>query len=85
MNGKNRSYLLGVVGGYLLYLAYQLFRDRGMEDTTMTPAVRILFIVLFALTGIGLMVFAFRLWKTADRQEKETKESKAPEDRESLK
>ena len=47
-SGKTRSTLLGVVGAYLIYLAYQLFESRADADTTMTPAIRIVFIV-FAL------------------------------------
>ena len=47
MVGKNRSYLMGIAGGYLLYIAYQLFESRGDQNTTMTPFVRIAFIVFF--------------------------------------
>ena len=74
MNAKNRSYILGIAGGYLIYLAYQLFENWNNPDAGMSPGVRILFISLFVLLGIGLMIYAFRLWKAADREEKENKE-----------
>ena len=80
MKGKNRSYVIGVAGGYLLYLAYQLFENFNNPDAGMSQTVRILFIVLFVLIGIGLMVYAFRIWKDADREEKENREKQITED-----
>ena len=87
MNGKNRSYVLGVAGGYLLYLDYQLYENRNNPEAGMSSAVRILFMILFLLAGIGLMVFAFRLWFKADREEREgkAKEEKKPENPNALK
>ena len=76
MNGtKARSGLIGVAGGYLLYIAYQLFRDRGDPNTTMTPAARIVFIVLFVLSGAAMLVYAWRLWKQSLKEEEEKQAS----------
>ena len=59
-----RCSMLAVVGGYLLYLAYELGRDMANGvPTTMAPALTIIVIVLFGLIGLGLLFFAFRLWK----------------------
>ncbi len=85
MFGKNRSYLMGIVGGYLIYLAYQLYESIGDPDTTMTMPMRIVFIALFVLIGIGLLIFAFRLWFAADREEKENKTEQTPGNENSLK
>lgn len=85
MVGKNRSYLMGIVGGYLIYIAYELFSNRNDQNTTMTPAARIAFIVFFVLVGIALLVFAFRLWFTANKAEKEKKDEDPPENENSLK
>ena len=60
-NQQNRSYLYGVVGGYLLFLAYELFADRQDPNTTMAPAVRWLFVGLFIAAGIILLIWAPRL------------------------
>ena len=60
----NRSLLLGVVGGYLIYLAYELLQ--GMINhtaTTMPDWLTILVIVLFTLIGLGLLFFAWKVWK----------------------
>lgn len=85
MMKKNRSYLMGIVGGYLIYLAYQLYESIGDTNTTMTMPVRIAFIAFFVLAGIGLLVFAFRLWFTTDKEEKENKPEQPPENEDSLK
>lgn len=60
-NNKTRSSLIGVAGGYLAYLGWQLFQDRLAPETAMPQGVSILFAVLFALSGAALMVYAFRL------------------------
>lgn len=60
----NRSMLLGVVGGYLIYLAYDMFRSlRAGEPTSMPTALLIIFIILFAAIGAALLVFAWKVWK----------------------
>ena len=82
---KNRSYLMGVVGGYLLYMAWQLFDNRNNPDSTMAPWVCIMFAVLFVIIGVGLMIYAFRIWKIADREEREGKTEEKPENPDGLK
>ena len=56
MFGKNRSYLMGIVGGYLIYIAYQLYNSMGDPDAGMSPPVRIIFIVFFTLAGIVMLL-----------------------------
>ena len=78
MNGeKTRSCLMGIVGGYLIYTAWQLYQGRNDPETTMTIGMMILFMALFVIAGAGLMVYAVILWKKGmaeDREEKQTKE-----------
>ncbi len=81
-NQKTRATLLGVVAAYLLYTAYQLYEGRTNPDTTMTPFVMILFIVLFVLAAAGLLIYAWKTWKQADKEEKE---NPSPDDPNSLK
>ena len=70
-NSRNRSSLLGVVGAYLIYLAYQLFDSRLDPDTTMTPTMRIIFIALFTLSGVALIVYAVRIWRRGEKENQE--------------
>lgn len=80
-NGKNRASLMGVVALYLLYLSYQLFEARGDTNTTMTPAVRIMFIALFVIASVALLIYAVRLW----RHSKEDDDQPQQDDKNSLK
>ena len=87
----NRSMLFGVVGGYLIYLAYELLK--GMIDKTPTkmPAwLTVLVIVIFVGAGGALIVFAWKSWRKSredqdqnpvdiEQQENELKEETAKE------
>ena len=55
---------MAVAGGYLIYLAYELIRDLvNHVPTSMAPALTVIIGVLFAGIGLGLIVFAWKLWK----------------------
>lgn len=59
-----RSSIFAVVGGYLIYMAYEILRDMINDvPTTMSRFLRILVIVLFTGIGITLLFFAWRFWK----------------------
>ena len=61
---SNRSMLFGVVGGYLIYLAYDLLKNLiNHVETTMPVWLQILVIVLFAGIGLTLLVSAWLVWK----------------------
>ena len=68
---KTRASLYIVVAGYLLYQAYGLYQGRNDPDTTMSPAVMVLFIALFVLAALGLAVFAVYTWRQSAREDKE--------------
>ena len=76
-NERIHSTLLGVVGAYLIYLAYQLFEKRADADASMPPALRIVFIAFFSLAGAAVIVYAFLVWKKSraeDEQEQQRKD-----------
>ena len=65
MNPKsNRSMLVGIVGGYLIYLAYELARDliNGVPSQ-MPKALTVIIVILFTGIGVTLLVYAWKLWK----------------------
>ena len=69
---KNRgthSSLLALAGAYLLYLAYEMFTAMRDGSTSMAPGLSILFIALFALAGLGILVYAALEWKRRDQEE----------------
>lgn len=63
-----RSGLLGAVGVYLIYTAYQLFMGRDAPDSGMSPTTAVLFAVLFAVCGAAVAVYAWALWRGAFRK-----------------
>ena len=69
--GKTRASLYIIVAGYLLYQAYGLYQERSDPDTTMSPAMMILFIVLFVLAAAGLAAYAISTWRQSTREEKD--------------
>ena len=71
---------MGIVGGYLIYTAWQLFQGRNDPDTTMTIGIMILFMALFVIAGAALMVYAVILWKKGMAEDKEEKQTKGEED-----
>lgn len=68
-NERIHSTLLGVVGAYLIYLAYQLFEKRADADASMPPALRIVFIAFFGLAGAAVIVYAFLVWKKSSKED----------------
>ena len=67
-NDKTRSTLFGVIAAYFLYLCYGLFRDRHDTNTTMTPMIRWLFLILFAVAAVWLGLYALRIWKQSESE-----------------
>lgn len=75
MNGKTRDWIWIIVGGYLTYTGVQLV----MDVLNQKPEGYIGFVVagvLFAVFGVGLIVFAIRnMTKPVDEQEEEEQPS----------
>ena len=70
-NEKTHSILLTLVGGYMLYLAYQLFGKYRAGTKEMPDAVFILAILLFTAAGIGIWVYAWRIYR---KQKKDSRQ-----------
>ena len=68
-----RSTLLAVVGGYLIYLAYSLAKDLiNQAPTDLPPALMIVIIVLFSLSGIGIIIYAWTEWQKGKQPKEDT-------------
>ena len=62
MNNQMRTLFYGVIGGYLLYLAYDLLPGRNaMEGTDATWMM--VCCVVFAVAGVVFLALAVRLFK----------------------
>ena len=72
-----RSGLYGIVAAFLLFTAYDLFKARNDTETTMTPAIRIVFIIFFAIAGIALICYAAWYWKHHELEKKDDEDNNA--------
>ena len=81
MNGNMRSSLMALVGAYLLYTAYELYEGL-MRGSTLPRALHIFFIIFFALGGIAVFVYAYRLWKKSKEGKDQEEDKKAENDQE---
>ena len=77
-SSSGRSSLLALAGGYVLYLAYELYDSIRKGTDTMPRAVTILFIVFFAVAGIAVLVYAAQIWrrgkKDGGQEQRETEQ-----------
>ena len=80
-NEKIHSMLLGLVGGYLLYLAWDLYEKYRDKAGEMAPALNIVFIIIFALGGLGTLYYAWVIYRK-DRKETEEKEQNEKQEEE---
>ena len=71
ITNKNRAVLLAVAGGYILYLAYGLLKNLLAGDQGMPVWVFVAAIVLFTVSGIAILVFAFKLYRSKEKEENE--------------
>ena len=67
-NRTGRSSLMAIAGVYILYLAYELLKSMiNGDETTMSTPVFILCITFLTIAGLGVLVYAFVLWKDAKK------------------
>ena len=70
-NDGAHATMLGVIGGYLVYLAYQMIRDTSSGVSSMDMTTTVVLAGLMALAGLGVMAFALRLWRKSEAAKKE--------------
>ena len=71
MNEKTHSSLLGLAGGYVLYLAYELMRDYVNGVGGMSDFLYIFFFVLLTLGGIAVLYYAWTCYRKSRKKEEE--------------
>ena len=57
--------LLGVIGGYLIYLAYQMVRDTLSGVSSMPMRTTVILAGLMALAGVGVIGYALYTWRAS--------------------
>ncbi len=76
IKGGTRAGLLALAGGYVLYLAWEMYADLRDGKTEMTPGLTIAFISFFAVAGIAVIVYAARIWIRSRKGEETEDEQK---------
>lgn len=74
-NPNVHSVLLAAVGGYILYIAWQLFDKYRNQTAEMPPALNIIAIIVMTLGGLGTLYYAWTVY----RQGKEVNDEKNDE------
>ena len=82
-NPRTHATLLSLVSGYLLYLAWLLLDKYRIGAQEMPPALNILAVAVFALGGLGTLVYASLIYRKARREEKEREQDGEETDEES--
>ena len=70
-NERVHATLLAVVGGFVLYLAWQLLDKYRSGTQEMPDAVFIIAIIVFTLGGIGTIAYAWICYRNGNRAKTE--------------
>lgn len=68
-NRQTHALLLALVGGYVLYIAYHLFENLQQGASDMAPAAAIAAIAIFGISGVGVLLYALRVYRTPDKEQ----------------
>lgn len=66
INAGAHALLTAAVGCYLFVIAYQIYT--GGQRDGMEPALAIALGVFFALAGLGVLFYAFLLWRRSRKK-----------------
>jgi len=71
IQNRNRAMLMAVVGGYVIYLAYEIMRDELAGKSSMAMWVCILCTILLGSSGIAVLILAWKIYRTKDSETEE--------------
>lgn len=74
---STHSIFLALAGFYILKVAYDLFASMNDGSNTMERWLVILFIVVFAVAGAGVLFYAWRSWQKGKKEEENPKKEDA--------
>lgn len=69
--------LLAVIGGYLIYMAYQMVRDTLSGASAMSLTTTIIFAGIMALCGLGVIGYAVYTWRANAKASEEAEKEEA--------
>lgn len=72
MNSGTHAALLVVIGGYLVYLAYQMVRDTLSGASSMSMTTTVILAGLMALAGLAVVGYGAWSWFSGRKAEKKS-------------
>lgn len=67
-NASAHATMLLVIGGYLVYLAYQMVRDTMSGASSMSMTTTVILAGIMALCGLGVMGYGFLCWRAGVKE-----------------
>lgn len=76
-NDTAHATMIAVIGGYLVYLAYQMVRDTLSGASSMSMTTTVILAGVMALCGLAVIACGFRMWRKGEAAKKEAAEAEA--------
>lgn len=70
MQNKGKAVFYAIAGGYLIYLAYQLFGSR-MDDGGKNYMLSLIFSIFFVVAGAGILIYTAIMYQKMLKAEAE--------------
>jgi len=61
--------LIAVIGGYLIYMAYEMVQNTLNGRSTMSMTTTVITAVIMALAGLGTIGYAVYLWRAGSKKQ----------------
>lgn len=72
--------LLAVIGGYLIYMAYQMVRDTLSGASSMSLTMTLILGGIMALCGLAVLIYGIWMWRVNTNAARETEKPEAEDD-----
>ena len=70
-NNSSHATLIAVIGGYLIYMAYEMVQSTLTGKSSMSMTVTVITALIMALAGLGTIGYGVYLWRAASKQQEE--------------
>lgn len=78
-NNSAQATMMAVIGGYLVYLAYEMVRDTISGVSSMSMTTTVILAGIMALCGLIVLAYGIRSWRKAEQAKREAAQTEAAE------
>jgi len=68
-NNSTHATLLAVIGGYLIYMAYEMVQNTLTGKSTMSMTTTVIAALIMALAGLGTIAYGVYTWRAGSKQQ----------------